>query len=134
MAEKKTTPEFKEAFVTLLSSLPNITACCKLLGIAVENIRRARVKDPEFDEAVKNAIEEGYDMLEEEARRRAVDGVDRPVFFQGEQCGVIREYSDQLLITLLKANRPKKYNPGVDIKFGAKDGDKVKMTFNLGGD
>jgi len=133
MAEKKTTPEFKEAFIALLSSLPNITACCKLMDIAVENVRIARKRDPQFDKAVKNAIEEGYDMLEEEARRRAVDGVDRPVFFQGVECGKVREYSDQLLITLLKANRPKKYNPGVKIDFGG-DGEKVKMTFNLGGD
>ena len=133
MADKKTTEEFKEAFVTLLGSLPNITACCRLLNIAVQNVRIARINDPKFDEDVKAAIEEGVDMLEEEARRRAVDGVLKPVFFQGEPCGNVREYSDQLLIALLKANRPKKYNPGVNVKFGG-DGDKVKMSFNLGGD
>ena len=134
MADLKITPELKEAFVDLLGNLPNITACCRLLGVSVERIRVARKNDPKFEEAIKNAMEEGYDMLEEEARRRAVDGTLKPVFFQGIECGKVREYSDQLLITLLKANRPKKFNPGVDVKFGAKDGDKVVMTFNMGGD
>jgi hypothetical protein len=49
------------------------------------------------------------DQLEEEARRRAVDGVLKPVFQRGRQVGRIREYSDVLLVTLLKGKRPDTY-------------------------
>lgn len=47
--------------------------------------------------------------MEAEAFRRGVKGTEKPVFHQGVECGRIREYSDTLLITLLKANRPAKY-------------------------
>jgi hypothetical protein len=47
--------------------------------------------------------------LEDEAVRRAYEGVERPVFQGGKQVGVVREYSDTLLIFLLKALRPEKY-------------------------
>ena len=42
------------------------------------------------------------DALEAEARRRAVEGVRKPVFYQGVICGWVGEYSDTLLIFLLK--------------------------------
>ena len=46
---------------------------------------------------------------EAEAHRRAFQGTTKPVFFQGGECGEIREYSDGLAQFLLKAHRPEKY-------------------------
>jgi hypothetical protein len=133
MSDKKLTPEFKEALLGMLAELPNITVVCKLMGIHFSNFYRAREKDPNFDQGVKEAMEQGYDLIEEEARRRAVDGVLEPVFYRGEEVGAIRKYSDQLLITLLKGYKPRKFAPGVKITAGT-DGEKVSMVFNLGGD
>lgn len=133
MAELKTTPEFKEAFVQMLAELPNLTVVCKLLGISPGNIAIARKKDKDFDNAVREAVDRGYDMIEEEARRRAVDGVLEPVFYRGEEVGKIRKYSDQLLITLLKGYKPKRFNPGVKVTAG-NEGEKITMSFHLGGD
>ena len=54
-------------------------------------------------------------MLEDEAVRRAVDGVRKPIFYKGKPiriCGEIvyeTEYSDALLIQLLKAYNPEKF-------------------------
>ena len=45
-------------------------------------------------------------MLELEARRRAYEGVEKPVFHAGEECDFIRQYSDVLMMFLLKAHRP----------------------------
>ena len=45
--------------------------------------------------------------MEAEARRRGVEGTLKPVFYKGEECGQVREYSDTLLIFLLKAHDPK---------------------------
>lgn len=47
------------------------------------------------------------ERMENEARRRAVEGTLRPVFHGGAQVGEVREYSDTLLIFLLKAHDPK---------------------------
>lgn len=134
MAKKKTTPEFKAAFLAMLAELPNITVVSKLLGISPSNVSVARRADPEFDEAVLEAINQGYDMIEEEARRRAVEGVLTPVFYEGEEVGQVRKYSDQLLVMLLKGYKPKKFNRGVTAKFDGGGAEKITMTFDIDGD
>ena len=47
--------------------------------------------------------------LEEEARRRAVDGVKVPIVFRGKVVGYDTRHSDALLIFLLEANHPEKF-------------------------
>lgn len=133
MAELKTTPEFKSTYVSMIAELPNHTVVCKLLSITPATVTIARKNDPKFDQDVRDAMDQGYDLIEEEARRRAVDGTLEPVFYRGEEIGEVRRYSDQLLITLLKGYRPKRFNPGVKITAGDK-GEKISMSFNLGGD
>ena len=132
MADTKITAEFKEMFLGVLENIPNITAACKLVDISPSNITRARHSDPEFGKAVLEAKNQGYDMIEEEARRRAVEGVLEPVYYKGEQVGAVRKYSDRLILELLRAYKPKKFNPGV--KLGIGDGEKFTLTLNLGGD
>jgi len=57
-------------------------------------------------------------LREDEADRRAVDGVERPVYHKGEVVGYIKEYSDQMLALQLKAGNPDKYaeRKQVDVK------------------
>ena len=61
-------------------------------------------------------MESAVDDLEAEAWRRAKEGVEKPVFQGGKQVGVIREYSDTLMATLLKAHRPEKYRENFKIE------------------
>lgn len=49
--------------------------------------------------------------LEDEAQRRAVDGVVEPVFYRDKLVGHKRRYSDSLLIRLLEANGPARFGP-----------------------
>jgi len=49
------------------------------------------------------------DTIEAEMRRRAIDGVEKPVFYKGQQCGTVREYSDMLLAMLANGAMPEKY-------------------------
>jgi hypothetical protein len=65
--------------------------------------------DEEFAMRWRDAIEEGIDRLEDEAIRRARDGVKRPVFYMGQVVGHVQEYSDSLLKFLLEAKRPAVY-------------------------
>ncbi len=48
----------------------------------------------------------GADALEDEAMRRAIDGVEKPVFRGGEVVGHVRDYSDSMLMFLLKSRKP----------------------------
>lgn len=67
------------------------------------------LKIPEYAERAAEAIENSIEAMEQEARRRAVEGIPEPVFYQGKAVGAVRRYSDTLLIFLLKAHRPEKY-------------------------
>ncbi len=64
----------------------------------------------------RKALEEGTDLLDAEARRRAVTGVDKPVYYKGKVVGSITKYSDRLLMFLLKAHRPQKFRDGGKVK------------------
>jgi hypothetical protein len=76
-----------------------------------------RREDKEFAAEWDRALELAVGMFEDEAARRAVHGIDKPVFYQGEQCGVIREYSDTLLTVLLKAHKPDMYRERISTEF-----------------
>ena len=58
--------------------------------------------DPEFAEEWVDALESGIDELYEEAKRRAVHGVEEPVLQGGRIVGTTKRFSDKLLIYLLK--------------------------------
>lgn len=70
---------------------------------------RWRAERPEFATAWAAALEHGTDALEDEAVRRAVEGVIKPVFHQGKRVGTLKIYSDALLMFLLRARRPEKF-------------------------
>jgi hypothetical protein len=70
-------------------------------------IQAWRDADPAFNVECLDAIEHGNDLMEDEARRRAVDGVTEPVFHQGKVCGEVTRYSDKLLQFMLTVRRYK---------------------------
>ena len=58
-----------------------------------------------FREAEEHAIQ----ALETEARRRAMVGIEKPIFYKGHAVTYVRAFSDGLLMFLLKAKRPDIY-------------------------
>ena len=105
----KVTPQKKKAFLESLSSCGNVTLAARESGITRQEWYRERADDEKFAATWEGAVQLGVEALEDEARRRAVDGVDEPVFYQGKVSGHVRKYSDTLLIFLLKAHKPEKY-------------------------
>jgi hypothetical protein len=97
------------AFLTALESSGNVTISARLAGVSRTAAYKARRGEPEFTAAWDVAMEIATDALEAEARRRALEGWEEPVYFNGSECGRIRKYDSTLLIFLLKANRPEKY-------------------------
>jgi hypothetical protein len=68
-----------------------------------------RKTDAVFAEAWDDAIATYVEAVEAEVDRRAVEGVAKPMFYLGEQCGEVVTYSDTLLMFRLKALRPEMY-------------------------
>jgi hypothetical protein len=73
--------------------------------------------DAAFQAALEQCDEVAADIMESEAYRRAVDGVEKPTgWFKGEPGGFVREYSDLLMIFLLKGLRPDKYRDRMEMR------------------
>lgn len=94
---------------------------CRAAGVSRGAVEHWRESSDWFDTMYAIAIEEAADRIEGEAFRRAVDGYDEPVIYQGmtttiidkdtgeEKQLTVRKFSDALLQTILKGARPEKY-------------------------
>lgn len=103
------TPQKREAFLAALAECGNVSRAAESAGVNRVYMYEVRGKDEDFAKDWEKAARIGASALEDEARRRAFEGVDEPVFYQGKECGAVRRYSDTLLIVLLKAHHPEKY-------------------------
>ncbi|HWQ42812.1 MAG TPA: helix-turn-helix domain-containing protein [Desulfosporosinus sp.] len=99
----------KRAFLAAYAECGTITRAAEIAGIERGTHYEWVKKDLLYAKATEAAYEQAGERLEQEARRRAVEGTQKPVWYQGEQCGVTTEYSDTLLIFLLKGAKPEKY-------------------------
>lgn len=107
--KKKRRPAWMKGFLDALTKNGVVAYACKIVGVGRTTVYRFREEDPDFAAAWDAAIEQALDDMEVEAWRRAVRGVRKPVFYQGSKVGTIKEYSDTLLIFLLKGGRPEKF-------------------------
>jgi hypothetical protein len=118
------TGQWRQKFLTALAAGGNVSYAADAAGIDRNTAYAARKKDSQFAEAWTDAIDRAADVLEEEARRRAVEGLPRFKFHQGEPIinpetklpYVEREYSDTLLIFLLKGARPHKFRENINVQ------------------
>ncbi len=92
----KLTPQKRQRFLKVLAATCNVTVAARDINVSRTQVYEARKRDVEFATAWDNAIEEGADALELDARRRALEGVKEPVFYKGEVCGHVRRYSTAL--------------------------------------
>lgn len=108
---RRITPdEWDQFFEAVITSGGNVSRACERVKISRVRIYEKRDSDPEFAARLELAKERGVDVLEDEAVRRAFEGVEEPVgFFQGVSYEVRTNYSDALIQFLLKGNRPNKY-------------------------
>lgn len=120
----KATPKKKaETFLATLAICGNVTRSAEAAGLNRCHLYRRRQNDDAFAKAWDEAECLGVAALEDEARRRAYEGWKEPVFYQGEECGAVQKFSDTLLIVLLKAHMPEKYQERQKLEhFGAISG------------
>lgn len=96
-------------------------------GTARRTVCDKRLADEEFAKAWEDAYNEGTDRLEDEAMRRARDGVQKPVFQGGQLVGHVQEYSDTLATLMLAGRRPEKYKKQ-SVELSGPDGGPVQAT------
>lgn len=109
---KKVTPKksaWKPEFLECLRETANVSRAAAHADVARQTAYKERENSEAFRIQWDDAIEEGTDYLEEEARRRAYEGTLKPLVSAGRHVTDVREYSDTLLIFLLKGRRAEIY-------------------------
>lgn len=121
-ASSKRSSRRESALLEALANGLSVAAAAQRAGIGRRTAFRWKSQDPHFCDRWSEAVEAGTDRLEDEALRRAVEGVEEPVYQGGRQVGVVRKYDSQLIMFLLKARRPSKYRERATIQHsGAED-------------
>lgn len=115
--------DWYENFLVAFNEFGMVTTACRHAKIGRTTFYDALKTDPAFAEEFRFIEEEVTEQLEAEAFRRAHDGVTKPTKF-----GDVKEYSDTLLIFLLKARRPEKYRERLDVRHSGRVGTTPKDT------
>jgi hypothetical protein len=132
-AQERLSLERRRLFLRAFASRGIVLDGCKAAGVSRKAVRHWRESSEWFSELYDMAIEEAADRIESEAIRRAVDGYDEPVIYQGMPTTVVdpetgeqrqltvRKYSDTLMALVLKGARPDKYreNHKVELEGGS---------------
>lgn len=108
--------DWREQFILNLADGGHVMESAKLAGVGRRTVYDERQRNEEFALQWADAIEVSTELLEKEAQRRAVDGVEEPIYYKGDEVGRVRKYSDTLLIFLLKGRRPDVYRDGVKVE------------------
>jgi hypothetical protein len=87
--------------------------------------------DATYMDAFETAKEEAGQSLEDEAIRRAHEGVLVPVFYKGKATGVQREFSDAVLMFLLKGFKPDKYRERGSVELTGAGGGPIEIVERL---
>jgi hypothetical protein len=118
-------------FIEVLRQTGNVTEAAASVGLGRSRAYQLRGTDEEFAKAWEEAEDVAVDRLEREAWRRGVEGVDKPVYHAGKVVGHVREYSDTVLVVLLKAHRPEKYRDNVHAVHTGEDGGPIQVDAEL---
>lgn len=115
MANHTTRTDEKDAkFLEGLAAGLPVGKACELAGYVRRTVYDWRREDEAFAQAWADADEAAVERMEAEADRRAVEGTRKPVFYQGQICGEIAEFSDTLLMFRLKGKRPDIYRERIE--------------------
>lgn len=116
--DKRTKKEQQEAFLAAFMECANVSLAAKKAKINRSTHYICWMKDEKYAKRFEEILPVAVGVLEDEAIRRAVDGVKKPIFHKGEIVGHVKEYSDTLMIVLLKAHAPNKYKERVQNEHG----------------
>lgn len=117
------TSEQIEVFLSVLGQGWTATRAAKEAGAPRETFNTLYDKDERFAAAWRAAESSGTDIMEDEARRRGVEGYTKPLVYQGKKTGhTVHEHSDVLLMFMLNGRRPEKF----------RQNSKVELNVNAG--
>jgi len=128
----------KIAFLAAFAGCGRITKAAKAAGIDPDTHYEWKKTDPDYAKSFDDLRERVTDLLEDEAIRRAMEGVDEPQIGRVARdtdglltnpdgsALTVKRFSDTLLVILLKGNRPERYRERYELT--GKDGGAIEIT------
>lgn len=117
-------------FIEALRETGHVGKSCVIAKVSRQTVYVTRHADESFASRWDSALSDAAWTLEDEGWRRARDGVDEPIIWQGEVIGTQKKYSDTLLMFLLKGIRPDKFGDKLTVKLSPEDAALLKK-YNL---
>lgn len=108
-ASTRVTKEKLESFFLHLGRTGSVTLAAERSGLRRPTLYKMRANDEWIAKRWQRALDLGVERLQDDAMRRALDGVERPVWRNGEQVGTVQQYDNRLLQFLLRSHRPEIY-------------------------
>ncbi len=130
-ARSRRTPQKDAKFFNKLRDTADVSQSALHAGYPRRSVYEWRDKEPKFKEKWDAAWELGVDAMEEEARRRGMEGVEKPVYQNGKKVGKVQVYSDTLLMFMLKGRRPDRFRDNSTLEVAAPGGGPLSFTVNL---
>ena len=127
----KRTPQKDGKFLATLAKTADVTVSAKAAGYSRRSVYEWREIDDTWRGNWEAAWHRGVDAMEEEARRRAIDGVNKAVYHKGQIVGYEKVYSDNLLMFMLKARRPERFRENSSVEYSGKGGAALDFTVNV---
>lgn len=125
--DRRTPSQRKRAFLLAYAEIGTVLHAAEAAGVSRRQHQRWVHEDAEYAAAFADAKAEVIEVYERELHRRAVEGVEKPVWRGGEQVGSIREYSDVLLIFRMKALAPERYRDNHRVEHTGANGGPIEI-------
>ncbi len=110
------TPEKQHRFIEALAESGCVTEACQAVGMTTKSAYRLRTRPDAsvFRQAWDIALDAAIRRWTDAVYSRAIHGVPRPIFYQGEQIGERRHYDERLAMFLLRYRDPTRYGAWLD--------------------
>jgi hypothetical protein len=105
---------WKAVFLEALRNTPVVRVACHKASVDRATAYNHKAKDAAFSDAWEEAIQDALDLCELEVHRRAAQGIEKPIYYQGVRIDTLKEYSDNLLMFFLKGYRPERFRDNFD--------------------
>lgn len=122
---------WRERFLEALADTGIVSLACHMALVGERTAYDHRARDEAFALAWDQALKRAVDLAEYEARKRAVKGVLKPVYYQGVVVGHVPEYSDGLLLAYLKAKRRGEFGDKQETAITGADGGPIAVKEDL---
>jgi len=108
-------PRWADKYLAELEEHGMPYTAAKAAGTTVRAVERLAEASADFAYYLECATEAAADKVEAEVRRRAIDGIDKGVYYQGDLVATEKQYSDSLLTLLAKAKRRNQFGDRAEI-------------------